>query len=299
MLAMARAYTFQELHDVTHALAGTSRNANKNLVQTGTIRADVKATSGTGDPRRFGFLDVFEAIVAGKLMQIPGGMPTAALSVALAALRAETEMGEIWGSPWGTFLNPATRDPDARFWLCRCADGVARVLDSPAMIALLNDDPGVLVTVRLDSLLIALEQATQDHASPQERGHAWLKQTVPPQIESAQALIEAAIRRELEQAGQSFVQIELVLSQLREQLLTLRPELRAAAALSRFVEMVDAIVTITGPGPNYAQWRKDVAAFLASWKRKKRAAPTVGDRIIELLAARGASARPPQGKDVH
>jgi hypothetical protein len=56
----------------------------------------------------------------------------------------------------------------------------------------------------------------------------------------------------------------------------------------RFVEMVDAIATINGRGPNYAQWRQDVDAFVRSWNKKQT---RLDDRILEILAGARAAER--------
>ena len=87
--------------------------------------------------------------------------------------------------------------------------------------------------------------------------------------------------RELTAAGLSVKQMDLLFAQLREKVGALSPELRASATFIRFVEMVDGIVRINGPGPNHAQWQKDVGAFMRSWKRK--AAP-LDEQILQILA---------------
>lgn len=165
---MARSYTFRDLA----TYSGASKNEVTNWVQKGLIRPDVKDTSGTGDHRTFGFLDVFEACVVRKLNQIPGGMPLVTVANALSRIRFETVMGNAWA----LFLDPQTRNPSARFWLCMPPAWAKHdVLDSQERDALLNESADVLVMVRLDTLLIELEQKTQDHSTAAERGDAWMK----------------------------------------------------------------------------------------------------------------------------
>lgn len=105
---------------------------------------------------------------------------------------------------------------------------------------------------------------------------------------SLQNTIEAAMARELAAAGIAVKQLQGVFAQLRERLEQLPPELRAAGVFVRYVEMVDAIVTINGPGPNYAQWRRDVTAFMKAWpqaRRRPQKAATLDDQILKILAA--------------
>ncbi len=85
-----------------------------------------------------------------------------------------------------------------------------------------------------------------------------------------QSNIEAAIARELANGGFPQTKIDTVLHNLRTQLATLRPELRASAAFIRYVEMVEAIVEINGPGPNYERWHKGARQILRSWKKPYR-----------------------------
>lgn len=166
---MARSYTFTELV----ALSGDSTNTNKNLVQKGVIRPDIKGTKGTGDHRTFGFLDVFEACVAAKLNQIPGGMPTFAVSLALDGIRFDTALGDITLTRWAAFLDQETRESaSSPFWLCW---PVARVLDAEGLSTFINDSRGAILLVRLDTILIELEQKTGDHSTAAERANAWMK----------------------------------------------------------------------------------------------------------------------------
>lgn len=109
-----------------------------------------------------------------------------------------------------------------------------------------------------------------------------------PRVFSLQNIIEAALIRELQSTGLSAVQLKTVSTQLREKVSELPPELRASATFLRYTEMVDAIVTIRGPGPNYSQWKKDVTAFIASWKRKQI---PLDDRILHILAGARAAER--------
>ena len=275
---MARSYTFSDLV----MYSGASKNEVTNWVQKNLIRPDVKATAGTGDHRTFGFLDVFEACVARKLNQIPGGIPLATLDTAFAAIRAETEIG-VWESGWQLFVDPERRVTTAGVWLCRFPDGVARVLSRQACEALLTASPDALVMVRLDTLLRDLEDRTQDHATPAERANTFRKRDAA----TTQAVIEAAIARELRMAGLAD-QVETVVAQLHAKLQTLRPELRASATFVRFVELVDGIVAITGPGPNYSKWRRDVTTFMVGWKKAKKHTAPLDHRLLVLVAAREA-----------
>jgi hypothetical protein len=114
-----------------------------------------------------------------------------------------------------------------------------------------------------------------------------------PRVFSMQNVIEAAMTRSLAEAthaagGFSVKQLQALFEQLRLQLAKVPAELRASATFIRYVDMVDALVKITGPGPNYKQWRKDVDAFVRSWKQK----PTVlDDQILEILAGQRAAER--------
>lgn len=107
-------------------------------------------------------------------------------------------------------------------------------------------------------------------------------------------VIEAAIARELTNAGMSCQQLRTIFGQLHEHVNVLPETLRASATFVRFTEMVDAIVTITGPGPNYAQWRQDVSAFMASWNTEQT---PLDDRILHILAGARAAERDAGGKD--
>jgi DNA-binding transcriptional MerR regulator len=99
-------------------------------------------------------------------------------------------------------------------------------------------------------------------------------------------VIESAIARELTSSGIAVKQIVMVLGQLRDQVNKLPLELQASATFLRYVEMVDAIVVINGPGPNYDAWRKDAAAVVRSWKRKPQ--PLDQDILRILASARAA-----------
>jgi len=110
---------------------------------------------------------------------------------------------------------------------------------------------------------------------------------------SLQNVIEAAIARQLTEAGIAVKPMQGVFSQLRNRLTQLPPTLRASGTFVRYVEMVEAIVTINGPGPHYDQWRKDVTAIMQSWKKKQ--AP-LDDRIVQILAAARAAEQTAQQK---
>lgn len=111
---------------------------------------------------------------------------------------------------------------------------------------------------------------------------------------SLQNVVEVAMARELKANGLSPKQLQIVFGQLREKVNALPRELRASATFVRYVEMVDALVTINGPGPNYAQWRKDVSAFMRSWQKKQ--AP-LDDRILNILASARAGEQAAGEKD--
>ena len=99
MVRVNSTYTFGDL--IT--LSGASKNEVSSWVQRGLIRPDIQDTTGTGTHRTFGFLDVFEACVARKLNQLPGGIPLVTLSLILDVLRLATESAELTGAPWGHF----------------------------------------------------------------------------------------------------------------------------------------------------------------------------------------------------
>ncbi len=277
---------------MAETVSGLTKSAAKNLVQTNTIRPDVKASTGIGDRRQFGFLDLFEACAGGKLMAVPGGMPVVTVAQALDVLRFEAAMADVQPTPWGAFLNPATRDPSARFWLVWSPTIGVRILNHDALAAQLAASEAV-VSVRLDTLLVHLEAETHDHAAADERGAGWAK----GHGVSAQAAIEAAIERELTQAGMSDAQRQSVFTHLHTALAAVPRELRASAAFVRYVEMVDAIVAIARPGPHYAQWRRDVTAFMASWKRPKHRTG-IDARFLEFVGARDAGRAAAEGRRI-
>jgi DNA-binding transcriptional MerR regulator len=110
---------------------------------------------------------------------------------------------------------------------------------------------------------------------------------------SLQNVIEAAMARELTAdghlaAGLSVKQLQALFGKLREHVGKLRPELRASATFVRYVEMVDALVALTGPGPSYTKWRADVESFMQGWRETQ--AP-LDDRILNILAGARASER--------
>jgi DNA-binding transcriptional MerR regulator len=96
-------------------------------------------------------------------------------------------------------------------------------------------------------------------------------------------VVEAAIARELTTNGMAPARVKIVLAQLREQVNKLAPNLRASATFIRYIEMVDAIVTITGPGPNYAAWRADVAKIERRWKRTQPQTPIDEHVLLPVL----------------
>ena len=158
------------------SLSGLTSNEAKNMVQKRIIRPDVQDTSGTGTHRVFGFLDVFEGSVLQRLNQIPGGIPTLALAAALVRLRFETASDN---TPWSRFLNPLARTRGG-LWLCLPPSwGDYRILEKAERDDLMNTCDGAIVVVRLDTLLIALEEKTVDFCSEAERGNAWRKREVP------------------------------------------------------------------------------------------------------------------------
>ena len=123
-----------------------------------------------------------------------------------------------------------------------------------------------------------------------------------PRIFSLQSVIEAAIVRELTTAtahmaagGLSVKQLQALLTQLRLQVNQLPQELRASATFDRYVEAVDKLVELVGPGPNYKQWRADVAKALRHWKRN-RPVPIDQD-LLNYMAAARATERAAAEKD--
>jgi hypothetical protein len=101
-------------------------------------------------------------------------------------------------------------------------------------------------------------------------------------------VIEACLARELTKAGFVGEPFRAVFVQIREKRAVLPLELHASATFVRLVEVVDAIVAINGPGPNYFRWRKGVSAFLAQWTKKQRPLDT---QILEILAGDRAAER--------
>ena len=173
---MAKAYQFADLVTIPEA----SRSEITHWVQTKVIRPDIRETSGTGQHRTFGFLDLLEACVARRLNQLPGGMTTVQLSQALDCLRFEASLDD---TPWRRFLMPATRDVHARFWLGRSyaktpADSVLwKVMtdaELPSLLATVRDVP--VVVLPLHALLLDLEKRTNDHTSADACAAAWKKE---------------------------------------------------------------------------------------------------------------------------
>jgi hypothetical protein len=178
-------------------------------------------------------------------------------------------------------MNPATRVQEP-LWLHWSPLLAAQILTAPQRNALIDEASGVVILLRLDTLLLEVEARTGDSIAQPEPA-------VESQREAARPMIEAAIRRELAATGMSEAQVGTILAQLHETLRKVRPELRTAAMFTRFVEMVDGIVAIAGPGPNYQRWRADVTAFLTSLKAKRRkGAPLDDERVLQLIAAREA-----------
>ena len=87
--------------------------------------------------------------------------------------------------------------------------------------------------------------------------------------------------------GFSHLQLRVIFTNLRRTLETVPRSRRAAAMFLKHVEMVEALVKINGPGPNYGTWRAHVDAVLSHWQR-----PPAGlDReILQLLSQRHAAA---------
>jgi hypothetical protein len=98
--------------------------------------------------------------------------------------------------------------------------------------------------------------------------------------------IQAATWREMAERGLSGQQLQQAAAMQRAKLESVAPHLRASWAFYFHVQVVEAIVRITGPGPNYAQWVKDVQAFVASWSPRKKTA--FDDQILQILAGRAA-----------
>src|SRR5687768_16043928 len=89
-----------------------------------------------------------------------------------------------------------------------------------------------------------------------------------PRVCSLQNVIEAAMARELSAdhlssaGGLSVNQLQALFARHRETLTALLPELLASATIDRYVETVHKLVALTGPGPQYVSWSKDVASVI-------------------------------------
>lgn len=105
---------------------------------------------------------------------------------------------------------------------------------------------------------------------------------------SLQNVIEAAMARTLTEKCLSGKQLKALFAQLHTRLDAVPPDLRASATFVRYVEVQRALVTITEPGPNYAQWEQDCAAVLRSWKKKQT---PLNDQILQILAGARAAER--------
>lgn len=97
---------------------------------------------------------------------------------------------------------------------------------------------------------------------------------------SIENIIGAALARVLTEAGMSDQRLDATFTLLREKLAKLPAEHRPLEMFVSYVAMVDAIVTIVGPGPNYATWQKDCAAAIRSWRRR----PPLDEQILTVLA---------------
>lgn len=193
---MPRSYTLSDLVKYS----GATRNQVQNWVQKSVIVPDLASTSGTGEHREFGFRDVFEAAVARRLNQIPGGIPTRELSLALDAIRAEEpssrrdrerraalrkeqldslkpeDAGDAWllgfflsmgpaaeFQSWRLFVDPKRRDARAQFWLLwEPRLGFSAVVDNKETLNNILGDLDVLVVVNIGNVLIELERQTED-----------------------------------------------------------------------------------------------------------------------------------------
>ena len=193
-----RDYAFRDLV----ANSGASRNEMVNWVQRRVISPGVGDTAGTGVHRRFDFFNNLEACVAEKLNRLPGGMPSRELTLALDAIRQAAypalDPGDRWQrvrdqlavlsadeeheahqlsmllaiAPLGRqyffdFLDPATRDREAQFWLVWSPRlGFGFVVDSRGMLDALLADIDCVVVVNLHNLVTELERKTGDHWVP-------------------------------------------------------------------------------------------------------------------------------------
>lgn len=101
-------------------------------------------------------------------------------------------------------------------------------------------------------------------------------------------VIECAAARDLTANGLSVEQLRSVFRDLRERVGQLRPELQASATFVRYVEMIDAMVAINGPGPNYAAWRAEVNALVEQWRRTP--VPLASWQVQKILTEPAANA---------
>jgi hypothetical protein len=175
-------YAFAELITFT----GASRSEVTHWSQSKLIRPDVEDSGGTGEPRRFGFLDLVEGGVVRRLNQLPGGCPIVHMAHALEVLRFEAALPG--GSPWRRFLLRETREADARVWLHRAygndaaTSSVWRVATSAEQLLsfITAATDAALVVLPLHTIVTELEQATDDHASADECDDAWMKEKPRP-----------------------------------------------------------------------------------------------------------------------
>jgi hypothetical protein len=171
---MARSYSFSDL--ITYS--GLTRNQAKHLVQSKVIRADLKRARGPGAYAVYGFLDVFDASIAGRLYALPGGWPMHAVANALIGLELLTEIEDLalGTNSWAKFLDPQTRRPTATgFYYCLSPGGKVRLLEGEALPGWMATN-AVVVTIRLDTLLLELEAKTHDHTTTEERLRAWKRE---------------------------------------------------------------------------------------------------------------------------
>jgi hypothetical protein len=156
--------------------SGLTPNEAKHLVQQKIIVPDVKRTRGTGHHRVFGFLDQFEARIAQRLSRLPGGMSLPFVAEMLGVVEMYTTLGigqlETTQPPddgeWAQFLDPHTRNPSAAFWLCKRPGEVPLLVNREGLVKFIAAGE-VVVTIRLDTLLLDLEAATGDSCTAADR----------------------------------------------------------------------------------------------------------------------------------
>ena len=185
---MSRSYRFRDLVQYS----GLTTNEAKHLVQQNVIRPDQKTTRGSGHHAAYGFLDVFEGRIAKQIYlllnasgdaRVAQGLrvPIVAVGLALDVLRLQPQLNQLSGDDgWLAFLTPHTRKPGNSFFLCLGSPDRPRIRNRSALESWIATTPNLVASiVRLDTLLVDLEQQTQDHCTPEDCGRAWKRGANP------------------------------------------------------------------------------------------------------------------------